>query len=202
MGLHFTEYVENKTTFACVHMHCLLHARVMITGQDSRVYTYVWVNSDDASSVPTARRPALRRARAVDRAMARARAAPTSRLATSRARLATARPRARVARRAATPDDDATKNCRRLVVRELRERLIASGAHDAAIVRRANKAALVEMCEALMRRERARERGAASGGGDARGRGGDGGGGRRGRRGDGDGGRDSSARGRVSAHDV
>jgi hypothetical protein len=89
------------------------------------------------------------------------------------------------------------------LVRELRERLIASGAHDAAIVRRTNKAALVEMCEALVRRERARERGAASGGGgDARGRGGDGGGGRRGRRGDGDGGRDSSARGRVSAHDV
>ena len=108
--------------------------------------------------------------------MARARAAPTSRLATPRARLATARPRARVARRAATPDDDAT-HCRRLLVRELRERLIASGAHDAAIVRRTNKAELVEMCEALVRRERARERGAASGeGGDARGRGGDGGG--------------------------
>ena len=163
---------------------------------------YVWVHSDDAPSVPPARRPAHRRAPTVARAMARARAAPTSRLATPRARLATARPRARVARRAATPDDDAT-HCRRLLVRELRERLIASGAHDAAIVRRTNKAELVEMCEALVRRERARERGAASGGGgDARGRGGDGGGGRRGRRGDGDGGRDSSARGRVSAHDV
>lgn len=128
---------------------------------------YVWVHSDDASSVPTARRPAPRRAPTVARAMARARAAPTSRLATPRARLATARPRARVARRAATPDDDAT-HCRRLLVRELRERLIASGAHDAAIVRRTNKAELVEMCEALVRRERARERGAASGGGGTR----------------------------------
>ena len=47
-------------------------------------------------------------------------------------------------------------------MRELRERLIASGAHDAAIVRRTNKAGLVEMCEALARRDGAREGGAAA----------------------------------------
>ena len=88
-------------------------------------------------------------------------------------------------------------------MRELRERLIASGAHDAAIVRRTNKAGLVEMCEALARRDGAREGGAAAmEGEETRGTASDGGGRRRGRGDGGDGGRDPSARDGVSAHDV
>ena len=45
---------------------------------------YVWVNSDDASSVPTARRCAHRRAPTRDRAMARARAIARSRVGARR----------------------------------------------------------------------------------------------------------------------